>query len=329
MRTQKNKKRFTKNKKRITKNKKRINGGENTKKDKNINNNVTLNNFRAKKIRCSPKVLNELNMFSCYTDKSLFKLRDLWNTKHPDSPIKSNNGKEIHQLLSKYMNNVCETEACWLNQNFINSKDVKNIESESFAPEQPDEWDKKPNEWLTSMDIIKVMKQYEKAYKCFQFIGPTPIDFDKKMAFGECVWEELCNFNIENQIKNGKFKIGIVFNTDTHDKSGQHWISMFINIKKAQIFFFDSVGDKATPEIKKFVERVKEQGAKLNIKFEYDENHPVEHQYGNTECGIYSIFFIVHMLQDKITEDYLKSHILKDKYMSEFRAKYFNKTAKK
>ena len=83
MRTQKNKKRFTKNKKRITKNKKRINGGENTKKDKNINNNVTLNNFRAKKIRCSPKVLNELNMFSCYTDKSLFKLRDLWNTKHP------------------------------------------------------------------------------------------------------------------------------------------------------------------------------------------------------------------------------------------------------
>ena len=62
MRTQKNKKRFTKNKKRITKNKKRINGGENTKKDKNINNNVTLNNFRAKKIRCSPKVLNELNI---------------------------------------------------------------------------------------------------------------------------------------------------------------------------------------------------------------------------------------------------------------------------
>ena len=31
------------------------------------------------------------------------------------------------------------------------------------------------------MDILDVMKQYEKAYKCFEFMGPTPIDFDTKM----------------------------------------------------------------------------------------------------------------------------------------------------
>ena len=33
-------------------------------------------------------------------------------------------------------------------------------------------------------------------------------------------------------MKRGKTKIGIIFNTDPHDKPGQHWISMFINIKK-------------------------------------------------------------------------------------------------
>jgi Ulp1 family protease len=101
---------------------------------------------------------------------------------------------------------------------------------------------------------------------------------------------------------------------------------MFINIKKGKIFFFDSVGHSAPQEIVKFVERITEQGKQLKrkINFVYDENHPVEHQYGNTECGIYSIFFIVHMLEDKFTEHYLKTHILKDKHMEKFRKIYYN-----
>ena len=281
-----------------------------TKKHKpnNLNKNSlhnTLKNFHAKKIRCSPKKLNELNMFSCYTDKTLFKLRDLWNARHPDTLINSNSGEEIHAQLSKYMNQVCNTESCWLKQNFVNSKDVSTIQKESFAPLQPDDWKRKPDEWLTSMDLINVMKQFENAYKCYEFIGPSPIDFDKKLLFGECVWDELCKFSVKDQMNRGKFKIGIIFNTDTHDKSGEHWISMFINIKKGTIFFFDSVGETAPKEIKVFVDRVIKQGKEL---------------------GINSIFFIVHMLQDKITDHYLKTHVLKDKFMSEFREKYFNKS---
>ena len=173
---------------------------------------------------------------------------------------------------------------------------------------------------------MKVMKQYEKAYKCFEFLGPTPIDFDTKKMYGTCVWEELCNFSLQDQLKSGKTKIGIVFNTDPHNKPGQHWISMFINIKKKQIFFFDSVGTKAPPQVMDLVNRIKEQGKQMNPKilFTFDENHPVEHQYGNSQCGIYSIFFIVHMLEDKITEHYLKTHILKDEYIAKFRKVYFN-----
>ena len=158
------------------------------------------------------------------------------------------------------------------------------------------------------------------------FIGPTPIDFDTRKLYGECVWDELCNFSIEEQIKSGKTKIGIIFNTDPHYKSGQHWISMFINIKKKKIFFFDSVGDKPHVEIIKLVDRIKEQGLNLDrkINFVFDTNEGIEHQYGNTECGIYSLFFIVHMLEDKLTEHYLKNHILKDEYMNKFRHVYFN-----
>jgi len=289
------------------------------------NDQVRLQDISLEKLNCSPKDKNEKNDYSCYTNKSLLSLRDKWNIRHPDVKIVTNEPKEIHRLLSNYLSNVCNKESCWLKQKHEFGQLDEDFK-DSFAPESPYEWTKNPNEWLTSIDITKVMKQYEKAYKCFDFIGPTPIDFEKKQFYGKCVWEELCNFDLKDQIKNRKTKIGIIFNTDPHNKPGEHWISMFINIKKRKIFFFDSVGRTAPIEIKDFVEKLNEQGDKMTpkIKFDYDENHPVEHQYGNTECGVYSIFFIIHMLEDKTTEHYLKTHILKDEYIQSFRKIYYN-----
>ena len=289
--------------------------------------NKTNKKIALQKVNCSPKPKGEMNEFSCYTNKSLYKLRDLWNARHPDVKIKTSSPKEIHLLISEKLSGVCNKESCWLKQ-----KDkfgiLESDLADSFAPESPNEWKKNPNEWLSSVDIMDVMKQYESAYKCFDFIGPSPIDFDTKKLYGECVWDELCNFSVEQQIKNGKTKIGIIFNTDPHNKPGQHWISMFINIKKKQIFFFDSTGDKPSPEIMKLVERIKKQGLELDKKiiFKYNSNEGVEHQYGNTECGVYSLFFIVHMLEDKLTEHYLKTHILKDEYINKFRKIYFNES---
>jgi hypothetical protein len=292
---------------------------------KKNNNNKTNKNVRLEKINCSPKPKGEINDFSCYTNKSLYKLRDLWNARHPDVKITSNSPKEIHRFITEKLSGVCNKESCWLKQ----KSEFGPIESDmadSFAPESPAEWKKNPHEWLSSIDIMNVMKQYESAYKCFDFIGPTPIDFDTRKLYGECVWDELCNFNLEDQIKQGKTKIGIIFNTDPHNRPGQHWMSMFINIKKKKIFFFDSTGDKPMPQILVLVERIKEQGLNLKkkINFKFDCNEGIEHQYGNTECGIYSLYFIVHMLEEKTTEHYLKTHILKDEYMNKFRHIYFN-----
>jgi hypothetical protein len=278
------------------------------------------------KLNCSPENHNKaLNSFTCYSDEDLHKLRDLWNARHPDRPIQTNDSKEIWETIKSHYQNTCNKESCWIKQMVKNSKLEKEL-MDSFAPESPDDWKKNPNEWLSSVDIMQVMRQYENKYKCFDFMGPSPIDYDTHKLYGECVWEELCHFNLADQIKNGKTKIGVVFNTDPHYKGGSHWISLFINIKKGTIFFFDSAGDKIPDQIMKFVNNVTEQGHSLDkrIDFKFDQNHPVEHQYGNTECGIYSLFFIVHMLQDKITSHYLKTHILKDEYMENFRKVYFN-----
>lgn len=284
-------------------------------------------NKTFKRSVCSPKEKNSVREFTCYTDKTLYKLRDLWNARHPDNLIGTNDAKEIHNSLKNQLRNVCNQESCWLKQKLkFGDLNEASIMEDSFAPVSPEEWKKNPNEWLSSMDILDVMKQYEKAYKCFEFLGPSPIDFDTKKMYGSCVWEELCNFNLEAQIKKGKTKIGIIFNTDPHYRGGEHWISLFINIKKRQIFFFDSVGNKAPVSVMNLVNRIIDQGKKLKkpIRFTFDQNYPVEHQYGNSECGIYSIFFVVHMLEDKITNHYLKTHLLKDQYMSKFRKIFFN-----
>jgi|APCry1669188879_1035177.scaffolds.fasta_scaffold67379_2 hypothetical protein len=285
-----------------------------------------LKSISMKKLQCSPSHKKNKGEFSCFSNDDLYKLRDLWNMRHPDAIIKTNEPKEIWDSLKKYMGSVCNKESCWLKQNFVGDAKTRKELEDAFAPKSPNEWKKNPNEWLSSVDILDVMKQYEKAYKCFDFIGPSPIDYDAKKLYGECVWNELCNFNLKDEIKNGKTKIGVIFNTDPHYLGGSHWVSLFINVKRKKIFYFDSAGDEIPKRIKHFVDDVTEQGKSLKqrIDFEFDQNYPVEHQYGNTECGIYGLYFIVHMLEDKINEHYLKTHILKDEYMSKFRKIYFN-----
>lgn len=280
------------------------------------------------KLNCSPESKLEnvnKNDFTCYTDEDLHKLRNMWNARHPDAKIESNNSKEIWEKLKKHYESVCNKESCWIKQFAIGTKMEKEL-IDSFAPESPEEWKKNPTEWLSSIDIIKVMKQYEKSYQCFDFVGPSPIDYDTHQLYGECVWEELCHFNLQQQIQKGKTKIGIIFNTDPHYKGGSHWISLFININKGKIFFFDSAGDKAPEQVMKFVNTVIEQGRTLTnrVNFVFDQNHPIDHQQNTYSCGVYSLFFIVHMLEDKVTGHYLKTHRFKDSYIETFRKKYFN-----
>ena len=284
--------------------------------------NVTLKKHFVK-LNCSPK--NKNTNYTCYSDSDLYKLKDMWNARHPDRPIKTKNTKQIWILLKEYYATICNKESCWVRQMTKNSKQEQEL-LDAFAPESPKEWEKNPNEWLSSIDILQVMNQYEKKYKCFDFLGPSPIDYDTHKLYGKCVWEELCHFNLAKHLQKKHNKIGVIFNLDPHYKGGSHWVSLFINIKNKTIFFFDSTGEQIPPQIKKFVNTVIEQGKQLPtpINFKFDQNYPVEHQYGNTECGIYSIFFIIHMLEDKITGHYLKTNILKDEYIENFRKVYYN-----
>lgn len=299
-----------------------------TRKNKNIKTNINLSDIKENpekfiKLNCSPE--NKDKKYTCFSDEDLHKLREMWNARHPDAKIVTNDSKEIWTSLKQFYGRTCNKESCWVKQIAKGTK-MEDELMDSFSPEMPPEWKKNPTEWLSSLDINDVMKQYEQEYKCFDFIGPSPIDYDTQKLYGECVWEELCHFSLADQIKKDKTKIGIIFNTDPHYKGGSHWISLFINIKKGRIFFFDSAGDKIPDQVMKFVNMVTEQGHRLQtrVDFHFDQNHPNDHQQNTYSCGVYSLFFLVHMLEDKVTENYLKTHQFKDEYIESFRKIYFN-----
>ena len=138
------------------------------------------------------------------------------------------------------------------------------------------------------------------------------------------MWEELCNFNLNDYIKKGKYKIGIIFNLDPHYKGGSHWVSLFINVTKNFIFYFDSNGDKIPRRIKRLVNTITTQGRNIGITFNFQQNHPMEHQYENTECGMYSLYFIIELLKDNKPLSFFKEHRIPDKDMENLRKIYFN-----
>tara|TARA_Y100000768_G_scaffold388779_1_gene387106 strand:+ start:4979 stop:5869 length:891 start_codon:yes stop_codon:yes gene_type:complete len=279
---------------------------------------------RKLKIKCAPKAKNETLPYTCYTAKGLHKIKNIWNKKHPDRKIKSNRPRNIWRALQYALNKSCNRESCWLKQKFIKEDIDLETKEYTFAPEAPKEWKENPNEWLTSIDILEVMKQYERTYKCFDFIGPSPIDYDKHIAYGECVWEELCEFSLKKQLKDGKTKIGIVFNLDPHHKPGSHWIAMFIHTKKKEIYYLDSYGEKIPRQVKKFAKKVQKQSLKIGDKKEYKliENKR-RHQFSESECGMYSLYFIIQMLKGTTFKKFTSKRI-KDNYMMKLRKIYFN-----
>jgi len=279
---------------------------------------------KLKNLNCSPD--SKDNTFSCYSNNNLFILKKYWNDNNNDK-ITTNEPIHIWKQLKQKHNNDCNKESCWLKKSPIPSKDKKLILNLSFAPIAPDEWKENPNAWLSTLDLLRVLKQYERSHPHFKFLGPSPIDYDYKTNYNQCVWNDLCNFNLNNYKKKNIHKIGVIFNTDPHNLDGAHWISAFIDMKKNILYFFDSVGRKAPKQVKKFINTVIKQSELLGKKMDYDElyNYKIEHQYNDTECGMYCLFFIINMLTKKKKWDNFCSKKISDKAVSKFRNIYFNK----
>lgn len=250
---------------------------------------------------------------TCFNKEALLRLVDAWNERHPDAPIKGVKTKpkeHIWKELNQRLHNICKgdgREWCWVDHlnSAKNSPDV----AKSLRPVKPREWYKQPYTWLTNFDIEAVMRQYQdnKEFK-FRFLGVYPMDFEGKTGFGTCLFSEMCNLNMASLAKRGFKYVGMVTNLDRHDQDGSHWTALFVCIDHLApcfgAYYYDSVSNPPPADMKRFMEKIKEQmeeyvfaktkGKRVEFKTDYNR---VRHQYGNSECGLFSMAYIIRWLE--------------------------------
>ena len=278
--------------------------------------------IKPKRERCAPGVSYKEG--SCMKEQHVVALAKAYNKDNPKNPIKlkftkgSDPGYKQYLLkqLFNVLSDVCDVDdpKCLLKQKYmrhLNKKMHRKLTKNTYRPDGPQgTW-----EWLNTFDIDDVMKQYENIYKDFEYLGTVPIDFDDLPDLG------LKNLNLTKKLKKNKTQFGIVFNLDEHYKGGSHWVALYVNINKGVVFFFDSYGTSPEKRIKTLMKRIsdfcKKQGTTPQVS-----HNSVRHQYGGSECGVYSINFILRMLSGESFETFMQSKV-KDDVMNKNRKIYF------
>ena len=282
-----------------------------------------------KKLNCNPMVTNtKISDETCITPEVAGKIKTEYNKHNPEKHIVSDAPDQILYDLRERLP-TCSSEDCFLKQ--IDDVSLrKQISDALFAPNKPASWKKNKNEWLSNNDIFDVLRQYEETYPKFKFMDSNYIDFDTKLYGDTCVEDKICKFNLDEYPTKTKF--AFVFNLSKHTMPGSHWVSLFVDLENNTIFFMDSAGDPIPDEVMALVKRIQDQ-AKVPLKF--DQSYPMEHQYGSSECGMYSLYFIITMLTGKTSSGakldcnnkkirYFKKHRVPDAHVEKLRNKYFN-----
>ena len=240
---------------------------------------------------CAPSIDEKGKFKTCYSKESLLKIAEELKKKHSLTfNTKNKTKKQLWDFIQKQFQDTCsKKEQCWIKRDEV--KNLKNLEINryTFKPEYPNAWRKNRHTWLNTYDILKVMKQYENKYPDFKFMGVVPSDCPTKI---HC---ELSNMDIQKMKKNNIHHIGLIYNLDTSSGPGTHWVAMFIDNKNNEINYYDSYGSMPIKLIQDFI-------GKLKNNFKKNKYQPIviyndkRHQYGGSECGMYSMNFILERL---------------------------------
>jgi len=217
-------------------------------------------------------------------------------------------------------------EHCLLDKADIDENSKKNLRT-YLRPRRPQKWDEDPDMWLDNFNIEHVMKQYEASLPWFRFLGIFPIDFSapdpyKKDGQQQCLYKETCELNLMAEYNKGIRGIGLIFNLDPHYKGGSHWVGLYINLmnkNKPFVGYYDSYGYKTPPLIARLMRSFKLQVKGCTLGY-----NARRFQYGNSECGMFSMYYIICMIHGISFRDFCKDSV-KDEFMLDLRKVLFAK----
>jgi len=270
---------------------------------------------------------------SCFTLAELHEIANNYNETHKKDQLKLYPTKKemITQLDSK-LKESCSDQTCWATLKFLKNSDDLSM---AFKPMGPvGQYD-----WLSTTDINDCMERYMKLYPHFLFVGAVPIDIEDLDQFG------VKTLDYNKLIKKGFYILGIIFNLDEHYKSGSHWVSFFVDFKGQRIYYSDSAGNPPEQRVKRLVKKIAEKFyakdypnkkvIELPIDSYMNQSGPnamekiydirfntMQHQRGGSECGVYSMNFLIRLLRGD-TFDNIHETRIEDRKINLCRREYY------
>jgi len=285
-------------------------------------------------IEASCSISHKYSEGSCFTIEELKSIAEAYNKAHSDKIEISDKKETMISKLQEKLKEKCKDQTCWATLQFLNNNEELNLAFKTKGP--AGQYD-----WLSTTEINGCMETYMQKHKDFIFIGAVPIDIEDLDQFG------VNKLNYNKVINSGKTKIGIVFNLDKHDQAGSHWVAFFVNFDKNQIYYSDSASNPPDLRVKKLVKKIAEvmykrkysnqdeKLLKLNANTYMNDSGPnameqlfdirynkTKHQYGGSECGVYSMNFIIRLLNGDTFDEIHKQRIT-DKDIHVCRREYF------
>ncbi len=282
--------------------------------------------------------------------KSDFKECDSDGTCSKRSPVLLNVLKDFHKKISKsktdgvsspdqLVNDIVKilglkSESCiYSHHKFVEYATENNLDRDQildyidgiFYPIGPRE----SNKWLSNDNIDKYLDKLAKKFPDFQNFPYQMIDFNEQKN------NIIANVNLTQYLDRGKRRFGMVLNTDVSSGSGIHWFPIFIdcsNSDKCTIEYFNSTGDTPDKRIIPWLVKIQHQlSTKMLIPVEIILSNNPEYQRGNSECGVFSLVYILLRL-NKVPWEFFRDkkmykntalRLINDKNMISMRKKLF------
>jgi len=262
----------------------------------------------------------------CSDQFTINKMKEfIKNLKGPNDEIDKADAEQTVELAKQVTS--CDNEACILKNaqfsQFIGPIQADETLQDRFKPAGP----ANNTEWLNNDNIDYVLEQWAKKYPGFVHVPFQMIDFD-------VIGTELSRIDLCQVYESGMKKLGCVINTDRSTGRGIHWFCIFIDMSGPEwtLEYFDSAGEYPKTSVHKWLNTQRSLLATKHpdkqIKV-VDVTRSNQLQKSTTECGVFSLWYILSRLSGIPYTYFSQPNAIDDKMMYDFRKFLFRHEMKK
>lgn len=233
----------------------------------------------------------------------------------PDKPVPQKTCSESLNILMYVYN--CDSEKCVLQRLQHNTNSDRTAIKESLDNFKPNGPIHKP-EWLSNTHIDDVLKSFAKQYPEFKYYPTGLMNLQ----------DSLGRIDLEKDFNEGYETVACVVNTTrkcpVSGPCGDHWVCVVMKKEKDNVIsmeYFNSSGNTPPNDILTVFKQQKQLvGGKCACTEKYNS---VVHQRGDSECGVYCLYYIRSRLEGVDAERFYQSRI-SDEAMIMFRRYIFS-----